>query len=149
MSPQSIGPEQHAKLESLLRHFTQECALDAVAVCDTGGTIIASQAVAVLDGFDNAAALAAAAFAATRELAALIGERAFDSLMLRGSAKGVMTKAIGPAHMVVIFLGAQSVEGMVRLVLRKVAPQIESVIELADTSAFAGAGDIEIKSMAS
>lgn len=145
MSPQSISKEQYAKLESLLQHFSQECALDAVAVCDAGGTIMASHAPVVPDGFDNAAALAAAAFAATRELATLIGERAFASLMLRGDTKGVMTKAIGSAHIVVIFLGAQSIEGMVRLVLRKLTPQIESVLTLNDTNACAGAGNVEIK----
>lgn len=145
MSPQCIGQEQHAKLESLLQHFAQECALDAVAVCDTGGTIMASHATLLADSLGNAAALAAAAFAATRELATLIGANAFDSIMLRGDTKGLMTKALGPAHIVVVFLGPQSVEGMVRLVLRKVSPQIESILNLAEATAFTGTDDIEIK----
>jgi predicted regulator of Ras-like GTPase activity (Roadblock/LC7/MglB family) len=149
MISQSIGQEQHDKLVSLLEHVSQECALDAVAVCDTGGTIMASHASLWADSLGNAAALAAAAFAATRELASLIGEHAFDSIMLRGEARGLMTKALGPAHIIVIFLGKQSVEGMVRLVLRKVSPQMESILTLSEATPFTGADEIEIKRVTS
>lgn len=146
MSPKSFTEDQHSKVESLLLHFCKECELDAVAVCDTGGNILSSHGPSVNDSFDNAAALAAGSFAATRELASIIGENGFESIMHRGSSKGLLIKAVGSEYIIVIFLGTNSVEGMVRLILKKIAPQILSILESSDITPDSGAGDIEIKS---
>jgi len=149
MSPRSFTEEQNSKVESFLARFTKECELDAVAVCDTGGNILSSHGPSVNDSFDNAAALAAGSFAATRELASIIGENGFESIMHRGSSKGLLIKAVGSEYIIVIFLGTNSVEGMVRLILKKISSQILSILEGTSDAPDAGAGDIEIKSAAS
>lgn len=144
MSARSFGKEQYDKIETILTDLTKECALDAVAVCDSGGNIIAS-----LSGkhaaFDNAAALAAGSFAATKELASIIGEKGFDSIMHRGASRGLLINAIGTDHIIVIFLGDSSVEGMVRLILKKISTQIASILEGPDDEADDDTADIEIK----
>ena len=110
-----------------------------------GGNIVASQVPGKHDAFDNAAALAAGSFAATRELASIIGEKGFHTIMHKGAVKGLLIQALGEEFIVVIFLGSDSVEGMVRLILKKIAPQILSILEGADDSAGEGPGDLEIK----
>jgi predicted regulator of Ras-like GTPase activity (Roadblock/LC7/MglB family) len=145
MSSTSFTKDQTTKIESMLSNLSAECGLDAVAVCDTGGNIVASQVPGKHDAFDNAAALAAGSFAATRELASIIGEKGFHTIMHKGAVKGLLIQALGEEFIVVIFLGTDSVEGMVRLILKKIAPQILSILEGADDSAGEGPGDLEIK----
>lgn len=145
MSPQSFTIEQTNKIEAILAELSEECALDAVAVCDTGGNIVADKVSGTHDSFDNAAALAAGSFAATRELASIIGEDGFHSIMHKGTNKSLLIQAIGAEHIIVIFLGADSVEGMVRLILKKISAQIASVLEGTDDADDQGAGEIEIK----
>ena len=144
MSATSFGKEQHDKIEKILIDLSKECDLDAVAVCDSGGNIVASLS-GKHDSFDNAAALAAGSFAATKELASIIGENGFDSIMHRGANKGLLIQAIGAEHIIVIFLGDGSVEGMVRLILKKISAQIASILEGNDSDAEEDTGDIEIK----
>ncbi len=145
MSPQSFTEEQTSKIEAILADLSAECVLDAVAVCDTGGNIIADRISSKHDSFDNAAALAAGSFAATRELASIIGEDGFHSIMHKGTRKGLLIQALGAEHIIVIFLGGDSVEGMVRLILKKISAQIASILEGTEDSDGQGAGDIEIK----
>ena len=145
MSPQSFSAEQHGKVEAILKGLSSECALDAVAVCDTGGNIVASCVSSGHTSFDNAAALAAGSFAATKELASIIGEDGFHSIMHRGKHKGLLIQSVGAAHIIVIFLGKESVEGMVRLILRKISAQILSVLEGTAEAGGEAAGEIEIK----
>ena len=145
MSAQSFTKDQNVKIEALLTDLSRECALDAIAVCDTGGNIIASQVPAEHITFDNAAALAAGSFAATRELATIIGEKGFHSIMHKGTNKGLLIQALGTEFIVVIFLGSSSVEGMVRLILKKISAQILSILEGTEDSSDEGTGDIEIK----
>jgi len=145
MSQQSFSAEQHRKIEDLLGEIGKECSLDAAAVCDTGGNIIASIDPRGHESFDNAAALAAGSFAATRELASIVGEDGFHSIMHKGKNKGLFIQAIGSSHIIVIFLGTDSIEGMVRLMLKKLSAQILSVLQGQDESSDAGPGEIEIK----
>ena len=145
MSATSFTTEQNTKIEALLADLSKECALDAIAVCDTGGNIIASQVPAKHDSFENAAALAAGSFAATRELASIIGEKGFHSIMHKGTNKGLLIQALGTEFIIVTFLGSGSVEGMVRLILKKISAQIASILEGSEEQSNEGTGDIEIK----
>lgn len=149
MSPASLTEEHNAKLEGILAQFCKECSLDAAALCDTGGNILASHGTAVAGKFDNAAALAAGSFAATRELASIIGEKGFESIMHRGTSKGLLIKAVGSGYIIVIFMGTDSVEGMVRLLLKKISSQILSILDGTGETNESGAGHIEIKSAVS
>lgn len=145
MPSDSFSEAQTTKIEDLLRSLGSECALDAAAVCDTGGNIVASYYAAGAQSFENAAALAAGSFAATRELARIIGESGFNSIMHKGREKSLLIQSVGGDFIAVIFLGKSTVEGMVRLILKKISPQIFSVLEAEKDAPAAIPQDVEIK----
>jgi predicted regulator of Ras-like GTPase activity (Roadblock/LC7/MglB family) len=128
MTATALSVNQHEALDRLIDEFAGETEVDSVVVCETGGNILVQHGT-ISDGLmHNAAALAAGTFAATRELAQIIGEPGFSSLYHKGKKSGLLIQAVGSGHLIMVILGARCVEGMVRLLLNKVGKQVESVL---------------------
>jgi predicted regulator of Ras-like GTPase activity (Roadblock/LC7/MglB family) len=134
---------QSQLLGGILKNISEECDADAVAVCDVGGNVIAQDVRVPNKSFTNAAALAAGSFAATRELAGIIGEPGFRSIFHKGRKSGVLIQSLGGDFLILVVLGEKSVEGMVRLFLRKVSRQIGSILATADGQSLEDAGVTE------
>lgn len=153
MTAAAISEQQSKALGAILRKFADECEAVAVAVCDVGGNILAQETRGEKLAIANAAALAAGSFAATRELAALIEEPGFKSIFHRGRKSGVLIQAIGEEYLMLVILGPESIEGLVRLFLKNVGGQIETILSEASRqgAGTAGAGapfEVKAKSVA-
>ncbi len=131
MSTKTLTETQFTALNSALESLISESEARGAALCDSGGNILSSSA-----GderlMDNVAALAAGSFAATRELADIIGEPGFRSIFHRGQESGILIYALNEQHLVVVILGKNSFEGLVRLCLKKTANQLKAILEEKD-----------------
>ena len=128
MTANALSEEQSKTLGRILRDVIDKCDAEAVAVCDIGGYVLGEDTRDKNESIANAAALAAGSFAATNELAQLIGEPGFKSISHRGRKSGIVISSLCEGYLILVILGQKSVEGLVRLFLKKVTPQLASLI---------------------
>lgn len=95
-----------------------------VILTDIGGNILA-QAPALGDArLASMAALAAGAFAATRELAMLTGETGFRSVSHEGEQSSLFVQCVGSDTLVVIVYQKNTTLGLVKLYARRAAQDL-------------------------
>lgn len=82
-----------------------------------------------IDGFalDTIAALAAGSFAATRQMAKLIGEGEFTSLYHQGARDHLLIQLVGDRSLLTIVFNEKTTLGMVRLYATEAAKHLEAI----------------------
>lgn len=128
MKGNALSTTQGQILAEILVDLARECEAASVVVCDDGGQVVAQEPSSKTRDVQNIAALAAGSLAATRELAATVGETGFRSICHRGRKSGVFIQGLSDGYILVVIFSEASVEGLVRLYVKKVAPQLESVL---------------------
>ena len=128
MSIQALSREQEASATQILQMLLTECEAVALAICDTGGTVLARASAQPDLPIENAAALAAGSFAATRELAGLIGEASFSSIFHRGKNSGILITSLGGEFILLVVFGRNTTEGLVRLYLQKIGKRLQTIL---------------------
>lgn len=128
MTAVALSKHQSEMLNNILKTLLDDCEAVAVAVCEISGSILAQELRNPDKPVGNAAALAAATFAAARALAESIGEPGFKSIFHKGKKSGVMIQSLGGEFLILVVLGDKSIEGMVRLCLKKVVKQLASIL---------------------
>jgi hypothetical protein len=148
MSAIALSQVQGDVLHSVLSELASESEARAAVICDVGGNILAHTPASPDLPVGTAAVLAAGTFVATRELAAVIGETGFQSSCHRGANSGVLVRALGGNHLVLLILSSKSVEGLARICLEKVSAQLISILERAGGQSIMDAGhssDFEVE----
>jgi predicted regulator of Ras-like GTPase activity (Roadblock/LC7/MglB family) len=129
----SIGATDHEHIESLLKSYLRETSARCVALVDRTGRLLA--AVGDTAGFDQTtfASLTAADFAASDQLAALLGEHEFASLYHHGDRQSMyLADADGWAIVAALF-DRRTTLGMVRIRTKGVVGKLGRIFrELAE-----------------
>lgn len=128
MTAGALSQQQSDALGKTLGALAVECEVAAIVICDSGGNTIAQCCESGRVPIETVSALAAGAFAATRELADTIGEPGFRSICHRGHKSGILIQALGSEFIIIVIFGKTSIEGLVRLHLKKTARQLESIL---------------------
>jgi predicted regulator of Ras-like GTPase activity (Roadblock/LC7/MglB family) len=96
--------------ELLVRSEADECLL-----CDTAGHVLAHEGASREDPFPISA-LSAGVFAASRKLAAMLGESEFNTVLHQGVSKGILIRAVNAdVLLVTLFTHAASIVGLIQL----------------------------------
>ncbi|MBN2301795.1 MAG: roadblock/LC7 domain-containing protein [Lentisphaerae bacterium] len=141
MTATALSKEQSQTLGTVINKLAKDCDAKAVVICDIGGYILASESQTNDKSIETAAALAAGSFAATRELAGIVGEEeGFKSICHRGVTSGVLIQALGDNFLILVILGEKSIEGLVRLHLKKITKQIETIVNATQDQSVHAAG---------
>lgn len=120
----SLQEEDLQRLDALLRAFLAESGAKSAFVLDRTGRLLTS--VGESASFDETtfASLAAADFAASDQLAILLGENEFTSLYHQGEAGSMyLSDVAGHAILAAVF-DRRTTLGMVRLKTRSVLPKV-------------------------
>jgi len=123
----SLGPHDLARLDQLLRSFLDETKAHCVLLLDRTGHILTTAGDGA--GLDRMAiaSLAAADFAASGQLAVLLGEEEFTSLYHHGTRRSMyLVDLAGQAILAALFDGRTTL-GMVRLKTRNMVPAFASL----------------------
>jgi predicted regulator of Ras-like GTPase activity (Roadblock/LC7/MglB family) len=100
-----------------------------VFLSDYGGNLLACDG---RDGDDPVAhtisALAAGSFSATRELAGLLKETKFHSIVHQGEKTSLLLCGVGNDFVVLVVFGLQTTAGLVKLYVEKMVREIEPVL---------------------
>ena len=129
MGSRIITVEQSEALHTILSDLLVMADADAVFVCDCGGNIMdhISQSDSGMD--QTIAALASGSFAATGELALLIGEAAFRSIFHKGDKTSIYMQSLAQDYLILVIFGKNATLGMVKLHISKMAKDIESLLQ--------------------
>jgi predicted regulator of Ras-like GTPase activity (Roadblock/LC7/MglB family) len=124
-----ITIEAAGELMNALQDYLDKSEASFALVIDRGGAIL-SQHGKLPEGSDMTvlAALAAGSYAATRELAARVGEADFSSLHQEGLKMQLLMSAVDEDVVLVTGFGPQTTLGLVRFYAARAVPQVAGII---------------------
>lgn len=129
MDSRAITAEQSAFLHRVLSDVLVQAQADAVFVCDTGGNIIDDVSSTNTTLEPTIAALAAGSFAATSQLAKLLGETSFQAVYHRGEVASIYIQGIGKDFIILVIFGKSTTVGMIKLYVEKASHLVHGLLE--------------------
>jgi predicted regulator of Ras-like GTPase activity (Roadblock/LC7/MglB family) len=103
------------RFDRILRDFINLSKAKCALLVDKEGHMITKQGVTRFVAIDSIAALVAGAFAATREMARLLGEDEFSILFHQGKTDSIQLSLIGDRALLTTIFDDSTTVGMVRL----------------------------------
>lgn len=128
MDNKMITEQQGEALRYVLSGILVRADTEAVFVCDKGGNIVDHVSLDEQELDVTIAALASGSFAATGELARLIGEPTFRSVYHKGENKSVYMQNLGPGFLILVLFGNKTTVGMVKLCIEKSVKSLEALL---------------------
>jgi predicted regulator of Ras-like GTPase activity (Roadblock/LC7/MglB family) len=123
-----ITEQQGEALRYMLSGVLVRADTEAVFVCDKGGNIVDHVSLDEKETDVTIAALASGSFAATGELAKLIGEMTFRSVYHKGENKSVYMQNLGANFFILVLFGNKTTIGMVKLCIEKSTKPLEALL---------------------
>lgn len=124
----AVDHAQSRALTTALDDLEVQADAHAVFLCDNGGNILASSGQADDAILQTVAALAAGSFVATRELATLLGEKEFHSVLHQGSDKSIFMQSGDGRFIVVVVFDENTTVGLVKLYVGKSLEQLRPIL---------------------
>jgi len=113
------------ELDGFLELSGARCAL----LIDKEGHLVTRRGDAVQNSLESISALIAGSFAATREMARLLGENEFAILFHQGSRDSIQLQLIGERTLLATLFDGRTNLGMVRFYAQETAGRITEVLE--------------------
>ncbi|NCC51418.1 MAG: hypothetical protein EOM20_09410 [Spartobacteria bacterium] len=120
----ALTEQEYERIQRLVADLLVQVEADAVLLCDRGGNIVAQECVSSYKDEDNIAALASGAFFATVEMARLVGETEFRSMLHQGERMSIYMEGTAGDMLLVIVFDKFSNPGLVKLYARKTSEQL-------------------------
>ena len=142
----ALTEENSKQVEAILADLLVQGEARAVFLCDRGGNIIANKYVTAYDHQENIAALASGSFFATLEMAKLVGETEFESLLHQGKQTSIyMISTSGELLMLVVF-GKDSNPGLIKLHAKNACMKLDSFnLDVGDINSATGKAISDLK----
>jgi len=119
-----VTEDTYRRIAEICVDTLQRAAARVVLLVGHDGSIIAREGFVEDLDCDSLAALAAATYASTGEIASLIGERQFDAFYHQGQSNHIMMVRVGDYGIMVIVFDGRTTAGMVRLYAQEAALQL-------------------------
>jgi predicted regulator of Ras-like GTPase activity (Roadblock/LC7/MglB family) len=124
----AISKQQNRKLSRILAALSRQTDAEALVVCDYGGNILGEVSRLSDHRLQTVAALAAGAFAATRELAQQVGEASFQSLYHQGTAINIYIHCQISEFLLLLVLKSDTPQGLAKLYVEKVSRLLAPIL---------------------
>ena len=113
----------NAVLDAFLKQSAAKCAL----LIDKDGHMVTHRGATKKIDVDTISALVAGSFAATREMAKLLGEEEFSALFHQGKSDNIQLSLVGDRTLLTILFDDRTTGGMVRLYASETAKKLADV----------------------
>jgi predicted regulator of Ras-like GTPase activity (Roadblock/LC7/MglB family) len=100
-----------------------------VLLLDKSGQLITAQGQAGQRDIVALGALLAGAFASSRHVAEILGERDFRSILQQGVQESIFTSQVGEQWLLVVVFEKQAHIGLVKVLARKASEELERTLE--------------------
>ncbi|HEY8507926.1 MAG TPA: roadblock/LC7 domain-containing protein [Steroidobacteraceae bacterium] len=125
----SLTETEAAQLTSLLNHFVAETHADCAVLCDRSGRLLTRSGD--LGSMDETAfaSLVAGDFAASDQLARLLGEEEFSSLYHAGLGRSMYLADVSGYGILAALFNGSTTLGLIRLKSRTTVPRLVEILE--------------------
>ena len=137
-----IFEEDVSAMDRELARFLDESGSDCALLVHRDGQLVAKRGHTQRLDTTALAALAAGAFASTREIARLVGEPEFSVLFHQGVEEHIHVSLIADHMMLVAIFDDRTTIGMVRLYASEAAPRLREVANRMQARGFSGPGGL-------
>ena len=107
--------EEYDQIKQDLDEFLDNSEARTALLLDRGGNIIISSGDSVSESIDMVSALVAGAFAATKELATLLGEKEFSNIFHQGSKTSIFISSVGDEVLLLALFSDETNAGLVKM----------------------------------
>lgn len=123
--------EDLEQIEKLLEEFLKLSNAKAVFLIDKEGHLVTSQGVTKNINSETLSALVAGSFAATKELARILGETEFSVMFHQGAKDHIHISIIGDRAISAIIFDEKTTVGMVNLYSKELSVKLEKIFDIA------------------
>ena len=116
-------------IESILEAFLKKSAAKCSLLVDQDGHMITARGMTQNVDLDTISALVAGSFAATKEMAKLLGEEHFACLFHQGERDNIQLSLVGDRTLLTILFDDRTTVGMVRLYAGETAKKLAEVYQ--------------------
>jgi predicted regulator of Ras-like GTPase activity (Roadblock/LC7/MglB family) len=135
-----LSIEQGRLLTRAISDLLVQSEAQGAVLCDDIGNVLAQAAMGEGDTVQTIAALGAGAFVATRELAALIGEPAFQSICHQGAAASIYVRSVASGFLLFVIFTHSTTAGLVRLYVDRLSEELMPTLQQVARQTSVGAG---------
>ena len=121
--------EEMSEINATLRGFLQRAKASAAFLVDKDGHLITREGVDDKIDVDAICGLVAGAFAATKQMALMLGEDTFLNLFHQGKRANIQVTLVGNRTILAVVFDDQTTIGMVRLYLAEAANTLTQVFQ--------------------
>jgi predicted regulator of Ras-like GTPase activity (Roadblock/LC7/MglB family) len=127
----SLEEDAARKIDQLLKTFLETSRSRSALLIDRSGQLI--EVSGIRPGFDSTsfASLAAADFAASEQLATMVGDEEFTSLFHQGEKESMYLVDVARRVVLVILFDDEATLGMIRIRVRPVVKELTAIINTA------------------
>ena len=124
-----LSQEQFKTVSSALKAFYVKTKCEAIVIAEHSGMVIGQQGKMSKATMPLLSALAAADYAATNEMAKIIGESdGFKVHFHEGANNNIYIRGVGDSYFMVIVFDKNTTFGMIRVLAEKVAEEIDEAM---------------------
>jgi predicted regulator of Ras-like GTPase activity (Roadblock/LC7/MglB family) len=138
-------------IDAILDVFLKQSAAKCALLVDKDGHMVTCRGQSRKIDLDTISALVAGSFAATREMARVLGEDEFSALFHQGKSDNIQLSLVGERALLTAIFDESTTIGMVRLYAAEAAKRLAAIFAKKETDAAAavgraGDGDSEFRS---
>lgn len=135
------------EINRVLDKFIETAQPRCVLMIDKEGHMITKKGFTQTLNTDSLAALVAGSFAATAQVAKLLGESEFSELVHQGTNENILVSLIGQRALAVILFDNRTTLGMVKVAAKQLTQEMERVMKaIAERAEKRGPGPIPLSS---
>lgn len=127
----SFYKEDIEKIDRLLSEFLRLAGAKCALLIDKEGHLVTKRGEVRTVDMDTISALVAGSFAATKEMARLLGEEEFTALFHQGERDNIQLSLVGDRTLLTILFDDRTTVGMVRLYANETAKKLAEIYRAA------------------
>lgn len=127
----SFYKEDIEKIDKLLSEFLRLAGAKCALLIDKEGHLVTKRGEVRTVDMDTISALVAGSFAATKEMARLLGEEEFTALFHQGERDNIQLSLVGDRTLLTILFDDRTTVGMVRLYANETAKKLADIYRIA------------------
>lgn len=130
-----------ASIDAILDAFLKQSAAKCALLVDKDGHMVTVRGQAKKIDLDTISALVAGSFAATREMAKILGEEEFTALFHQGKSDNIQLSLVGDRALLTAIFDETTTIGMVRLYAAEAAKRLAAIFRRKASEAERGEGE--------
>ncbi len=125
-----ISPDAVAQVAACLQRLMADSNASLSMVIDRAGRVIAAESRQQRAGLADLGVLIAAAYASLQEIARLLKEESFQTVLHEGLRERIVTETVSTQWLLVVLFDEQVQVGLIRVLVKRTASTLAAILDL-------------------